>query len=93
MIFVDDDVYVCCVCVRRQINNDGAAIDCGTFSHCVIIIKQNFIPSIFGGGCCCCVDEKKNTTTQNYHKFSVSFSTTKNKKVSLFFLEERSRWQ
>ena len=31
---------MCVTFVLRQINNDGAAIDCGTFSHCVIIIKQ-----------------------------------------------------
>lgn len=37
--WVDDNV--CCVCVR-QINNDGAAIDCSTFSHCVMIIQQFF---------------------------------------------------
>ena len=94
MIFVDDDVCVL-LCVRvcvvgGQINNDSAEIDCGTSSHCVIIIKQNFIPSIFGGCCCSCVDEKEHTTTKNYHIF---FLPQRNKKVSLLFLEERSRWQ
>ena len=86
--WVDDNV--CCVLCVRQINNDGAAIDCGTFSHCVIIIKQNFIPSIFGG-CCCCVDEKEHDDEElSYFQF---LSPTTKEKVSLFFLTERSRWQ
>ena len=36
-----------CVCVLVSLNNDRAAIDCGTFSHCVIIIQQIFYPAIF----------------------------------------------
>ena len=83
-------VCVCvCVCVGGQINNDRAAIDCGTFSHCVIIIQQIFYSADFCGWFFVVGGEEHDAD----HIFSFFSHNEKQKGFTSFSSKERSRWQ